>query len=732
VHASGRTKFSQDYKKISEVLGLSVQGSDANEEEILGNVKDWFESTASGEWLLFLDNADDISDFARNNSDISGSIPQGSKGTVIITTRSRQVASRLNCEAIAITAMNVEEATQLFSRRYGQHKSSHDLEAVSKLLESLDYLPLAVIGATSFMVEMDTSPSEYLELLNSTKQTQQDLLLTEFNDVHSKVLQNSGSDVTENVLDTYYITFKQIDRQLPLAADFLRLIAFLDPQGIPEELLAASELGDVSNKVLFRKAIGKLVDFSLVTRAEGGAMFTLHRLVHLSMITYLSLQEREEWRAKALKLVSRVFPEDPKYENRHICAIYLPHALAVTQNCDAPISASLLQCIARHLRQKGDIKNAEIYCRRSFALREAADKNGFDTLSSVCDLASVLDDRGMYEQAAQLYKRALEGYENGLGLQHPNTLAVINNIASVLTKQGKYTLAEDMHRRALETREKVLGPDHPDTFHSVNNLARVLQDKGKYAQAELMFRRAVKGRGKVLGRDHPSTLTSLFNLAAVLAQQGKSKQAEMMYRCVLEEQRKVLGPDHPSTLTTLNNLAQVLRDQAKYEEAEQLNRQAVLGNEKTLGPDHPDTLTSVDNLATVLDHLGKYEESEQMNRRALEGYERALGPDHPKTLASVNNMAVTLHNEGKYKQAELMFRRALEGGEKVLGPDHPGTLTSIWCMAGLYERQRRFPEAKDLYARASRGFLKALGNEHPHTLECLEGLQRMLGKLKAS
>jgi len=769
VHASGHAKFSQDYKKISEDVGL--QSSD-KEEEILAKVKDWFQSAASGEWLLLLDNADDLSDFAGNDSSLSRYIPQGSKGTVIVTTRSRQVANRLNCNAIAITAMDVGEAAQLFAQRCPQYKSAQDAEAVSKLLESLDYLPLAVVGATSFMVEMDTSPSEYLELLNSTKQTRHDLLSTQFNDVHRVVPQSGESDMTESVLSTYYITFKQIEKQLPLAADFLRLVAFLDRQGVQEELLAASKLNDVDNKVLFRKAIGKLVDFSLVTRAEGGKMLALHRLVHLSIETYLSQKESKEWRAKALELVSRVFPQGYSHENRHICATYLPHALAVTQNSDGPITSSLLFHMGWHLRLAGDYRKAEIHCRRSVILREAVDKDDVDTLDSVSLLASLLEDQGMYEQAQLMHQRALEGAEKALGPDAYSTSKCLDNLALVLLKQGKYEQAEQMNRRALKTKEKVLGPDHPDTLTSVHNLAQVIQSQGKYEQAEQMNRRALEGYEEVLGPDHPDTLTSINNLALVLQRQGKYEQAEQMNRRALEWREKVLGPDHPSTLTSVNNLAQVLQSQGKYEQAEQMNRRALEWREKVLGPDHLSTLTSVHSLALVLQSQGKYEQAEQMNRRALEGYEKVLGPDHPSTLTSVNNLALvlqrqgkyeqaeqmnrralegcekvlgpghrntltTVHNlaqvlqsQGKYEQAEQMYRRTLEGEEKALGPDHSETLLTVWNMADLYKRQRRFAEAKDAYERASTGFVKALGNEHPHTVQCLEEFQEMMDELE--
>ncbi|KAK3690231.1 hypothetical protein B0T22DRAFT_360526, partial [Podospora appendiculata] len=56
---------------------------------------------------------------------------------------------------------------------------------------------------------------------------------------------------------------------------------------------------------------------------------------------------------------------------------------------------------------------------------------------------------------------------------------------------GIYGIAEQMNRRALDGREKVLGLEHLDTLTSINNLASVLWRQGKYEEAEQMNRRAL-------------------------------------------------------------------------------------------------------------------------------------------------------------------------------------------------------------------------------------------------
>jgi tetratricopeptide (TPR) repeat protein len=177
----------------------------------------------------------------------------------------------------------------------------------------------------------------------------------------------------------------------------------------------------------------------------------------------------------------------------------------------------------------------------------------------------------------------LETNKRALGEQHPDTLKSMINLASVLQDHNQYEAAEELFRRALDGREKVLGKEHPATLGSMGNLAAVLRDQGKYNAAEELYRQALYGREKVLGGEHPTILKSMNSLASVLRDQGKYSDAEEIYRRGLDGYEKVLGTEHPVTLTTVRDLATVLKDQGKDEAAEQMNRRADLQEDEEIG-----------------------------------------------------------------------------------------------------------------------------------------------------
>ncbi|KAL7272427.1 hypothetical protein RUND412_004759 [Rhizina undulata] len=78
---------------------------------------------------------------------------------------------------------------------------------------------------------------------------------------------------------------------------------------------------------------------------------------------------------------------------------------------------------------------------------------------------------GRYDEALELYQRALAGGEKALGKGHLDTLTTVHDMAMVFVRQGRYNEALELYQRALAGKENVNGKDHPDTLATVNNIA---------------------------------------------------------------------------------------------------------------------------------------------------------------------------------------------------------------------------------------------------------------------
>ncbi|KAH8698463.1 hypothetical protein BGW36DRAFT_448418 [Talaromyces proteolyticus] len=677
IHASDTVRFEQGYREIASVAEIPERSDPKT--DIFQLVNKWLGDERNGHWVMVLDNADNHNiffDVSGGNTPLSlaSYLPQVSHGSILITSRNKMAARNLvgtYGDVIPVEPMSVDDALTLLQTRIDIDQSSES--EARGLVEALEYIPLAITQAGAYIANRTPriKVSTYLELFQESESNQERLL--KYDD--AKDLRRDGS-IRHPVINTWQISFDQIHRVFPAAADLLALMSMFDRQGIPEDLINQGK-----NRLTFEDTVAPLVSFSLIRTEIGGQSFEMHRLIQLSIREWLRQQDRFNiWAKHARQVMEAVFPSGD-YKTWTTCQMLLPHLKEVMQFLVESEEEDLL--------------------------------NGA-RISGRCGWYLYL--RGKYEEAEAMHRQALTTCEKVLGADHSNTLTSVNNLGLVLENQGKYEEAKVMHQWALTTREKVLGTDHLKTLTSANNLAGVLSSQGKYEEAEAMYRQTLTTYEKVLGADHPGTLIILNNLGEVLNSQGKYEEAEAMHQRALTTREKMLGADHLHTLTSVNNLGLVLYSQGKYEEAEAMHRWALTTCKKLLGADHPNTLRSINNLGGVLDRQGKYEEAEAMHRRALTTREKVLGADHPDTLTSVNNLGGVLNKQGKYEEAEAMHQRALTTYKKVLGADHPDTLMSMWHLSYSWKKKGQDVEALELLQSCIQLQHETLGPIHPHTM----------------
>ncbi|KAF1950534.1 hypothetical protein CC80DRAFT_577110, partial [Byssothecium circinans] len=105
------------------------------------------------------------------------------------------------------------------------------------------------------------------------------------------------------------------------------------------------------------------------------------------------------------------------------------------------------------------------------------------------------------------------------------TLTSVSNLALVLQDQGKYDEAEKLNRKVLEGREKELGEDHPNTLTSVYCLAHLLHTLRQYTEAAELYQRACNGYTQQLGSQHPTSVACHNSFAAM---QQEATQARLV------------------------------------------------------------------------------------------------------------------------------------------------------------------------------------------------------------
>ncbi|XP_044175300.1 uncharacterized protein LOC122958449, partial [Acropora millepora] len=359
-------------------------------------------------------------------------------------------------------------------------------------------------------------------------------------------------------------------------------------------------------------------------------------------------------------------------------------------------------------------------------------------------MGDVLLQMGRFEEAKRHFKRSLALKLQLLGSEHPDVASAYNNLATVLSDQGDLKQAKEYHERALAIRQQTLGPQHPDVASSFNNLATVLRRQGDLKQAKENHERALAIKQQTLGPQHPDLATSFDNLAIVLSDQGDLKQAKEYHERALAIRQQTLkqakenheralaikqqtlGPQHPDLATSFDNLAIVLSDQGDLKQAKEYHERALAIRQQTLGSQHPDVARSFNNVATVLSDQGDLKQAKEYHERALAIRQQTLGPQHPDVAKSFNNLATVLRRQGDLKQAKENHERALAIKQQTLGPQHPDLATSFDNLAIVLSDQGDLKQAKEYHERALAIRQQTLGSQHPDVARSFNNVATVL------
>jgi tetratricopeptide (TPR) repeat protein/transcriptional regulator with XRE-family HTH domain len=599
VRAVTRETLVADLVMLAELLALPEKG-EQDQQKIVAVVKRWL--AAHEDWLLILDNADDLL-LAREF------LPTNHKGYILYTTRAQ--AAGAIAASVEVEKLNVQEGSLLllrWTKRLDIDTSLDDAQtedraAAERIVMEMDGLPLALVQAGAYIEETGCSLSDYLSLYAAHRKD---------------LLGRRGRlflDYPETVATTWSLSFQQVEQESPVAADVLRLCAFLAADVIPEYLLirGAAESGGVLGATVadafkLNDALEVLRRYSLVRRDSNTHMLSIHRLVQIVQKESMDQETQRAWAERTVRVVNAAFPE-ATYGTGARYQYYLPHA----QEC-----ATLITQYHLHFPEAARL------------LYEAG---------------MFLYVHGFYPQSQALHQQALAIREQVLGSDHQATAESLNILGMLARIYDNYEQAERYHRQALASREKIFGSDHPVTAESLNNLGVLYRRQGKYDQAEPLLQQALRMREKTLGLEHSDTLNSFVNLATLYSKQRKYEQAEPLLQQALATSTRVLEPEHPLIAQNLNLLARLYYEQGNNEQAEALWMQSLAIIEKSLGPEHSVTAERLNDLAELYVDQGRYTQAQSFCQKALTICEKTFGPEHPDTVAVRKHLTKILNKK---------------------------------------------------------------------------------------
>jgi hypothetical protein len=152
VYSNSDHTFNASYLEIGKRAGLRGDDDDNDPSTRLRRVKLWLESLASGNWIMVIDNLDDLDSLI-----IMRYIPVR-RGTILFTTRDariighpRYLPSRVGVE---IGELSDQEAFETFSQLLG---AAADRKTSKLLFDHSEKLPLAIAQAAAYIREIGIS-----------------------------------------------------------------------------------------------------------------------------------------------------------------------------------------------------------------------------------------------------------------------------------------------------------------------------------------------------------------------------------------------------------------------------------------------------------------------------------------------------------------------------------------------------------------------------------------------
>ncbi|KAL4786920.1 hypothetical protein BJX76DRAFT_345944 [Aspergillus varians] len=385
---------------LSQIQGQPIGDQAVNEEEAVqraNQVLQWLARPGNTRWLIIFDNIDQYSPIQGHGHcgyDIYELFPKADHGSIMITSR-LQGLTELG-KSFLVRKLMQNDATQLLLQSSGF--SAKDIvrmgaeQDLTNLASLLDGLSLAIVIAGAFMRQTGTTFKEYLELYQ-----------TSWFD-----LQSQSAPTRQyrqgNIVQTWIITYKEIQKRDPTAAKLLLLLAFFDNQDIWYELIQNGLhysnpppwfKAAVSSKLVFKTKIKALVEFSLVEIKQQEGSYTLHPVVqdwcyHIAAFNDLTNQLQE------LAFISVGYTV-PSWDTRDYARLeqrLLPHANNLIQ---------------RNIGHWLDIQPGD----------------SFNIFGAFHCLGILYSDQGKLEEAEEIYQQALAGREKALGPDHTSTLDTV-------------------------------------------------------------------------------------------------------------------------------------------------------------------------------------------------------------------------------------------------------------------------------------------------------------------
>ncbi|KAF4337763.1 calcium-independent phospholipase A2 [Fusarium beomiforme] len=551
-------------------------------------------------WFLIIDDADYSKNLLGPGAKpgiVFNDIPSSKEGRVLLITHSMKAATAAvgnqASQIIKVGGLASPDAVSIFGQSLVNKKLLQDEDKVLELLSELSGSPMSLKQAASYLNNhSQLTTDKFLESLRSPRQ-----------DAFPFISQEYGSMGDEKasrdpIFKTIIKSFEAVLEENPFTATMLEFISRIEPSSIPCTILPDAGVKDERNKL--EEAIGTLCSYFLLVPQNGGDMFDMPTIVHLSARLWVQQNQDSNGLTKtATKRLDRLVPS-VNWSKRLEWKKYKSHALRVLVECQDlglqfPERFQLACKVGSWLLHERDSKDAIPWLQQALGwAKKSSIKNPQRRLRIQLDLAEAYAETEQFNKAVQLAERALAFQEKHLSNDDASLLAVSCTLAKSRRLSGVPKLEIDR----LETLRNV------DCKRSAENKLALLGELGKcyncaedYGKAVETLKMGIDAAERQIAKDDPILLAVKNNLAYAYGQTDQRNKAIFLLEETLPVQKQTLGKLHHIILTNQEYLGDQYLEIKDLTKAISLLEELLPIQRKTFGPVHKKTMSSENDLA---------------------------------------------------------------------------------------------------------------------------------------
>ena len=304
-HAEDKTKLAEDFAEYAKELGL-VKELGRDLEYSRKQLLSWYAKTTEP-WLVVFDNLD-LPDATQLRNVLKDFWPIGTAGAVLVTSRNREVMSTYTRDSEMLDILDELSSIQLLTKLIPstRQEKREDLERV---VHQVDYLPLGILSAASFIRNDGLSAGDFLETYGNSDMIQ---------DSNAHNINHVESRYQHTLATVWDIEFRNLETK---AKAFLFLLAFLDADKVQERLLsdgarkaAFPGLQFISNVKAFNVCRILVTRSYLVSRNPDTRQIWMHRLVKANCHVRMTSKERQDAFEAAVRLLVAELPSKENHD----------------------------------------------------------------------------------------------------------------------------------------------------------------------------------------------------------------------------------------------------------------------------------------------------------------------------------------------------------------------------------------------------------------------------------